>query len=305
MVRILLTGATGFLGSHLANALVKHNFKIGCLVRKSSDTSVLNEIADFCRIYRIDSTNKESIDYAIKDFQPEMVIHLASMILTEHQPNEVKPLILSNILFPSLLLESMAQYGVKLFLNTGTFWEFMDESEDYNPVCLYASTKKAFEDILTFYTKAKGLKVISLRLYDTYGYQDRRKKLLWWLKHSIDSEEPISFSPGKQQICLVFIDDIISAYLKGINYLLTKTTADIEHYPIATGEVHTLKGVAATYETVVGKTLNIAWGKRSYRDREVMYVAPDLKDTVLKLGWNATYTLADGMKKIIEAENIR
>jgi nucleoside-diphosphate-sugar epimerase len=219
MVRILLTGATGFLGSHLAKALSKHNFKIGCLVRKNSDTRALNEIADFCRIYRIDSTNKESLDSAIKDFQPKMVIHLASMILTEHQPNEVKPLILSNILFPSLLLESMAQHGVKLFLNTGTFWEFMDESEDYNPVCLYASTKKAFEDVLTFHTKAKGFKAITFRLYDMYGHQDKRKKLLWWLKQSIDSEEPIPFSPGEQQIDLVFIDDIISAYLKGIYYL--------------------------------------------------------------------------------------
>lgn len=302
MTRIMLTGATGFVGSNLAAALAKNgNFQLSLLVRKQSNKDSIKEISNRVKIYTIDGL-RETVDYAIHEFMPEIVIHLASMVRPEHQPDEIEGFISTNITFPSFLLESMSRHGVMLFLNTGTFWEYMNGSKEYNPVCLYAATKRSFEDILKFYSEAKGIKAITLTLYDNYGPNDRRKKLMWWLKQSINSEEPISFSPGEQQLDLVYIDDVISAYLKGINYLRNKSNFEIEHFPIATGEIHTLKEVASIYEQIVNKPLNIAWGKRPYRAREVMIVNPNLSKSRTKLGWIAQSSLAQGMRRMIEIE---
>lgn len=303
-MNILLTGATGFLGSRLLAQLSKMpEYQVGILVRDRSNIENIQDILVKTQdIFKVHS--KESIDHAIEKFKPEIVIHIASMIRAEHQPDEVEPLILSNILFPSLILESMRQHNIKYFINTGTFWEYLDSSRDYNPTSLYAATKKSFEDILKFYTEATDIKAITLQLYDTYGSHDPRKKLLWWLKYSIDAKEAIPFSAGEQQMDMVYIDDIINAYIKAINYVVKKQTKDIDTFPIATGEIHTLREVAQIFEKLVGEKLNIEWGKRPYRTREVMQVKPDLTNTNIKLNWRAQITLEQGLQKIIEMEKI-
>lgn len=301
-MKILLTGATGFLGSRLLEHLSRMpERQIGILVRDRSNIENIQDILVKTQdIFKIHS--KESIDHAVQKFKPDIVIHIASMIRAEHQPDEVEPLILSNILFPSLILESMRQHNIKYFINTGTFWENMNSSKEYDPTSLYAATKRSFEDILKFYTESTDIKAVTLQLYDTYGPHDPRKKLLWWLRHSIDNKGPIPFSAGEQQMDMVYIDDIINAYTKAIEYIIKKQTKDIDIFPIATGEIHTLREVAQIFETAIGKKLNIDWGKRPYRAREVMQVKPDLINTKVKLGWRAQVTLEQGFQKIIEIE---
>lgn len=303
-MKILLTGATGFLGSRLLEHLSKMpEHQVGILVRDRSNIENIQDILVKTQdIFKIHS--KESIDHAIDKFKPDIVIHIASMIRAEHQPDEVEPLVLSNILFPSLILESMRQHDVKYFINTGTFWEYLNSSSEYDPTSLYAATKRSFEDILRFYTEATDIRAVTLQLYDTYGPHDPRKKLLWWLRHSIDAQEAIPFSAGEQQMDMVYIDDIISAYTKAIEYIIKKQTKNIDIFPIATGEIHTLREVAQIFEMAIGKKLNIDWGKRPYRTREVMQVKPDLTNTKIKLGWQANITLEKGLEKIIEIDKI-
>ena len=163
----------------------------------------------------------------------------------------------------------MTLQGVTKLINTGTSWQHY-ENEDYNPVCLYAATKQAFEDMLKFYVEASELKVITLKLFDTYGPDDPRPKLFTLLRRVAEEQTELAMSPGEQLIDLVYIDDVIEGYLLAARRLMDNSVSGMEDYAISSGKQISLKELVAIYGRTIGKQLPIKWGGRSYRTREVM-----------------------------------
>ena len=121
------------------------------------------------------------------------------------------PLVDSNVLVGTQVAEAMLRAGCRGIVNTGTSWQ-RDARGAYDPVCLYAATKQAFEDVLTYYVSAEGFAATTLRLYDTYGPDDPRPKLVNALAGALRSGTPLSLSPGEQLLDLVHIDDVTAAF---------------------------------------------------------------------------------------------
>ena len=114
------------------------------------------------------------------------------------------------------------------------------------------------------------MKVIALKLFDTYGPNDPRPKLFRLLKTVSERQEPLAMSPGEQLIDLVYIDDVVKAYLIAAERLQAGLAYDHESYAVSSGRPISLKELVRTYEQVTGKKLPIQWGGRPYRPREVM-----------------------------------
>jgi len=262
----LVTGATGFIGSHLVCRLVQEGWQVHIVVRKES---AMPNFSEFSRItvHIHDGTTDVMIDI-VGSVKPDIVFHLASLFLSQHESKDVEPLILSNVLFGSQLLEAMRINGVNQIINTGTSWQHYN-NQNYNPVCLYAATKQAFEDILAYYTEATSIKAISLHLYDTYGPNDPRPKLFYLLDKTAKSQEVLAMSPGEQLIDLVYIDDVIDAYHCAINELPV-LIKNHQVYAVSSGNPLPLRKLVSIYEKIYGVNLPIDWGKREYRPREVM-----------------------------------
>src|SRR5439155_8470421 len=140
-------------------------------------------------------------------------VHLASYFVAEHRLQDVAPLIASNLLFATQLADAVTAAGIGRFVNTGTAWQHYQDAE-YDPVCLYAATKQAFDDILRFYRERCGLRVVTLELCDTYGLGDRRKKLMSLLIERIKDRQPLAMSAGEQRISLVYISDVVEAFIR-------------------------------------------------------------------------------------------
>ncbi len=227
--------------------------------------------------------------------KPDVVFHLASLFLSQHTAKDIELLIQSNVLFGNQLLEAMVVNKVNCIINTGTSWQHYN-NEDYNPVCLYAATKQAFEDILTYYTEATPIKAVTLQLFDTYGLDDPRPKLFRLLAKTAKTGEVLAMSPGDQQIDLVYIDDVINAYLCAKETVDTLTEGH-QLYAVSSGKPLPLREVVALYEKVLGMKLNIAWGQRSYRPREVL-VTWDRGRPIA--GWKPQVSLADGIQRILQ-----
>lgn len=266
--RALVTGATGFVGSNLVRGLINKDWNVDVIVRSSSNLDVLDAVKNNLTIHSFDGGMEQMQEIVLKA-SPDMVFHLASMVLGEHKSSQIEGLISSNITFGSQLLEAMMINGISKFINTGTYWEHY-ENKQYSPVNLYAATKHAFQTILQYYVEAKGIEVVTLKLFDLYGPNDPRPKLLNLLMRIAETGEPLAMSLGEQKIDLVHIDDVVRAYEVAAMRLVNGKVEGHEVYGVGTFSPVTLKEIVTLLELKTKKKLNIDWGGRPYRSREVM-----------------------------------
>jgi len=294
----LVTGATGFVGSYLAKRLVSEGWDVHIIARLNSSLNIISDVIDKLTIHRHDGTTDRMLNI-LNEVKPKIVFHLASLFLAEHQPKDIEPLIKSNILFGTQLLEAMVRNRIYNMVNTGTSWQHYN-NEDYNPVCLYAAAKQAFEDIMRFYVEVTPLRAITLKLFDTYGPDDPRPKLFNLLKKVAEEQKPLSMSPGEQLIDIVYIDDVVDAFMIAAQRLLNNMVEKNEEYAVSSGKPIKLRELVEIYEKLIGKKLAIEWGGRPYRPREVM--VPWNKGKLLP-GWSVKVGLEEGIKRIVACSN--
>jgi nucleoside-diphosphate-sugar epimerase len=139
--RALITGATGFIGSHLARRLDASGWEVDAVLRSDSGAERLPHAA---RVHRHDGTT-EGMVALVAAAQPDVVFHLASLFIAEHKTADVTRLIESNLLLGTQLAEAMRVHARTRLVNTGTVWQHYDDRE-YSPSSLYAATKQAFVD---------------------------------------------------------------------------------------------------------------------------------------------------------------
>jgi nucleoside-diphosphate-sugar epimerase len=291
--RALVTGATGFVGSHLSRALIRESWEVHAVVRQESKLEPLKDITDTVKVHSHDG-NAARLAEIIEDSRPDVVFHLASQFIVEHKPEEVENLITSNILLGTYLAEAMSVQGVRYLVNTGTSWQHF-ENRDYDPVNLYAATKQAFEAILSFYVNGRGLRIITLKLFDTYGPNDPRPKIFTLLSKMMTRREPLAMSPGDQLLDLTYIDDVVDAYLGAANRLLAGRVSGHEQYAVSSGRTVSLRELVAIFQRETMSILPVQWGGRPYRQREVM--VPWDRGAPLP-GWQPRVSLAEGLKKL-------
>jgi nucleoside-diphosphate-sugar epimerase len=290
--KALVTGATGFIGSHLVKRLIEDNWDVHIIIRKGSNLHLLKSVLSRLTVHYFDGKTQRLISI-IKHSKPNVVFHLASLFKAQHEAKDVGPLIQSNLLFATQLVEAMVENKVFAFVNTGTSWQHY-KNESYDPVCLYAATKQAFETILKYYTEAYPLKVITLKLFDTYGPGDNRPKLFSLFHNAIKNKNSLLMSPGDQLIDIVFVSDVVDAFLLAANRILRHNIKS-EDYAVSSGKPITLQTLVRLYEHVTGIKIPIKWGARPYRFREVM--KPWNIGRTLP-GWRPKIKLIDGIKRI-------
>lgn len=295
-MKVLLTGATGFIGSQLTQRLITERHQVAIVVRPESRLEILQAVLPQLQVHVYDGSYA-SLVQALGLAKPELVIHLASLFISQHNEEDVSRLIESNLKFPTQLLEAMSQLGIYQLINTGTAWQHY-QNQAYKPVNLYAATKQAFETLLTYYVEAQAFKVITLKLFDTYGPGDTRLKLLPLLKRAANTGDTLEMSPGEQMVDLVHVDDVIDCFIAAGVRLLKGDVNSSESYAVCSGAQLSVKDLVGTIAQMAGKRLNVKWGARQYRHREVMQ--PWTSGCTLP-GWSPRISLAAGLREFIES----
>ena len=290
--KVLVTGATGFIGSCLCQRLLKESCDVHIVVRPNSNLAILDTIIDSVRVH-IHDGSVMGMDRIVADVSPVVVIHLASLFITQHKPEDVERLIQSNILFGNQLLEAISRQGVPYLINTGTSWQNY-QNNPYDPVNLYAASKQAFESIIQYYVAACGLSVITLRLFDTYGSGDTRPKLLNLLSRSNPGEK-IGLSPGDQLLDILHVDDVVNAYIVAAKRFFRNPERRMETFDVRSNLNISLKDLVFMLEKVLRRQLLVEFGKRPYRKREVM-VPPNYWPVLP--GWKPKIAIEDGINRV-------
>lgn len=290
--KALITGGTGFIGSHLAKRLVRERWEVYTIVRPDFDKDLVKKLP--AEVIQCNFDGKlASLKNIMKDVKPDIVFHLAALVIADqHRPEEFEPLIQSNFLFGCQMLEAMLFAGVGNIINTGSFFQHYS-GRGYDPVNLYAATKQAFEDVLKYYVEVRSFRAITLKLFDVYGPEDTRKKIFNFLEEASKTGKTLLMSPGRQKLDLVYIDDVIDAYLHAVKLLGSSKHCKEEFgYAVSSGVRMELKQVVKLYEKILQKSISVKWGGRPYRAREVNvpWVGRPLP------GWKAKVKLNDGLQ---------
>ncbi len=293
-MKIFITGATGFIGKHLVKRLVGEGHQITINLFGEEQSPFGEKVLT----YKIDEVNiQKDIEYLTqKSF--DGIIHLASLYLTIHKPEDAVRLIDSNVRFSTHLLECASSAKVKWFINTGTFWQHY-QNADYSPVNLYAAAKQAFEAIAKYYVETNQIFFCTLKLSDTYGPNDTRPKIFNLWDKIAKTGEPLDMSPGEQLIDISYIDDIIDAYVLLTHYLNSSYSEIINGsvFAVKANQRFTLRELASIFEASTGHKLNINWAAKPYRKREVM--VPWEKGEVIP-GWKPEINIEKGIKQIFK-----
>ncbi|UWR74818.1 NAD(P)-dependent oxidoreductase [Phaeobacter inhibens] len=289
--RVLLTGATGFLGGKLLERLCRINAVTGCLMRNNRN------IALCVGAERLETTGcaADTIE-TICQFRPDVMIHCAGLVQTTHGPDDIDTMLQSNVQLAAALFEAGRQLGELRIVNLGTYLEYSSDGK-IAPTSLYAASKRAVTELLNYYTHAVPTRAISIKPSVIYGAGDPRPRLLPSLAKAIANGQTLCLSEGLQKLDLIHIDDVVEALIQASVHLLSsESKTGHQEYFAVSGNRLSIRELAQKLEQIVGREADLHWGAHSYRPEEVM--EPFSGGTPLP-GWSPAVPLELGLAELV------
>lgn len=292
-MNILLTGATGFLGSHILEMLLAcKGGKVTVLKRSSSSLERIQQHVSKSglEMYDVDRTSLHEI---FSSRQIDTIIHVA----TEYgrgEPSCIKT-IDTNLVFPVQLIEEGLKHGLKTFINTDSY--FNKENLSYSHLINYSLSKKVFLQWLHHFSKR--LKVCNLVLEHIYGEGDSHAKFVPMLIDAIaiNPQEKLALTHGHQKRDFVYVSDVVSAY-KIVEDFAAKNSFRFKNFEVGTGVSTSIREFAATIKEVSGSSTKLDFGALPYRDDEIMNSFADPIE-LTNIGWRPAFTLKEGLSRTV------
>jgi len=294
----LVTGGTGFIGSHLVNRLVKMGEEVNVIAHSEKN---------FWRLENINKINIEIID--IKDFDklnkfilklnPDIIVHLAAYVNAERDLNGIDMAINNNFNGTLNLLKTLNNIDYDLFINTGTCEEYGDgeaafqESQREHPVSPYSLSKTCSTYLCELFSRIYNKPIITVRPFLTYGPKQTSKMLIPELIRRGINGEKMELTEGEQSRDFIYIDDLIDALIVLINKY--DKFNDYEIINIGTGKQILIKEVVNIIEGFFPKN-KFKLGELPYRKGETMEFYSDNKK-IRKLGWKPSLEIETGLNK--------
>lgn len=297
---ILLTGATGFIGSYLLEDLLQKGYKVVITKRSSSDTWRINHLLDKIRSYDVDKIKIEKI---FEENKIDCTIHLATHYKKVHSEDDVEKFIDAGIRFPALILQQMVKHNVRFFINTGTFTEYeicpepIRENAKKRAHNLYSAFKIAFSDILEYYSNEFGIKAIDLKLFSPYGPKDNEKLFVYIVK-SFAGGKRFEVTKGEQKWDWTYVNDIVDAYIKSLRYIEIMKNR-YEAFNIGADNVHSIREIISLLEGISGKK-ELAMFTKEYPKNDIFLVNCNNSKARKHLGWAPRTDLNTGLKEMYE-----
>ncbi len=278
MKRILITGISGFLGSHLAKKL-KDSYKIIGVKRKNSNLWRINQCSN------INIIDIDDIKYINDDI--DFIIHTATNY--GRNDNLISEVIDSNLMLGIKILEFAAKNKIKAFINTNTLQNPLS-----SPYCL---SKNQFQSYFKYF---KNIKIIDVYIEHMYGPFDDKNKFIYYLIEQMILNKDIELSKGEQLRDFIYIDDVVSAFeviLNNINSFDTYT-----HCELGSGKQTSLKDFIQLTLSIFNQQSHtkskLLFGKRKYNDFENMNIKADIS-ILQKLGFTPKIDHFTGITKTI------
>lgn len=318
MKRVLITGATGFVGANLARRLLEEGYEVHALVRESFNPWRIEEIASQLAIESVDMRDFEATSKYIDRVKPEWIFHLAAHGAYSWQ-NNVGEIVATNYLSLVNLLQACLHAGFESFINTGSSSEYglkdhaPEESEAIEPNSYYAVTKASATLFCRFVAQHHRVNVPTLRLYSVYGpYEDPKRFIPNIVARGLEGKWPVLVDPDTARD-YIYVSDVCDAYLAAAARLVVADRAASSErasserapdpgaiYNIGTGEQTTIRQVVEVAGELMPISETPEWGSMAARQWDTSIWVSNIEKSKRELAWQPRITLKQGLSQTIE-----
>jgi len=295
-MKILLTGATGFLGSHIAENLLAYNFE---LILTKRENSSLSNCQSFISNVKWVDTDSDSWIESVIEFNPTIIIHAAWNGVSSSSRDDWKNQ-LSNIDFMYSLLKIAESCKINKFISLGSQAEYGQIegkiTEDYpvNPTSSYGAVKLATLELLKSFCTDKNIDWYWLRVFSVFGERENERWLIpSMIKKMLSESTEMDFTLGEQKYAYLYVADFSAAIKKVV---LNKAPSGI--YNLSADNALCLKDVLIMIRDMVKPSFILNFGTLPYRPNQSMLIEGDASK------FNQTFGTIDASDFSIKLEQV-
>jgi len=299
MKRVLITGATGFVGANLARRLLADGHEVHALLRPEHNSWRIDSIRHELRLHILDLADSDAVKQVVNAIRPEWGFHLAVSGAYSWQTN-VHEMVRTNITSTINLVDACLDAGCELFVNTGSSSEYgykdhaPDETEAVEPNSSYAVTKVTATHYCRYLAQLRNARIIMLRLYSVYGpFEEPNRLMPTLITYGLRGELPPLVNPDIARD-YIYVDDVIDAYL------LAERGEPGAVYNVGTGRQTPLREAVATAREVIGISAQPEWGTMADRLWDTTIWLANNQRIKAALGWQPRHSFAEGFREMVD-----
>ncbi len=304
-VPVLVTGAAGFIGSHLARLLADAGAEVFALV---SEVSALYppRLADLkgrINLEAADLTDGPALERVVRRIRPRYVFHLGAFTHVGRSFDRVGECTATNVEGTRNLLEALARHPPLRLVYASTSEVYGDvevpfrEDGPVNPVSPYAVSKYAGERLTLIYIDAYGVPAVAIRPFNAYGPMQSPDRIIPETITRALRGLPVEITEGVQTREFNYVTDIASAFVMAA---LAEDSVVGEVINVGCGEERSMRDVAATILEHLGNPVELRVGALPYRPKEIWRMYCDNSKARRLLGWSPTVNFEEGLARTIE-----
>lgn len=304
--KVFLTGATGFIGSHLLKRLIREECDVHISIRQESELWRIEGVIDKCNCHIIDLTDFYHVKRTIDEIKPKIIYHLAAYGV-DYRQNNLYQAVNTNINASINLFESFNENNGLRFIYTGTCLEYgpkegsISEDDLSNPISLYGITKSSAVNLLSLMSRQTSRSLIVLRPFGIFGEYEGLHKFFPQLIHKLNNGDKVFLTRGEQIRDYLYIDDLIDAFIKSVNSPLINAS---EVFNIGSGNGISIRDIAlmVARKMEVNESL-LQFGTLPYRSDELMYSVADVIKAKRFFHWEPETPLEEGIENMVRGIN--
>lgn len=302
--RILVTGGSGFIGSHLVHRLLAANAEVGVTVRYGNimKNERLRDCWDDIRVIEADLRNRGALSFGVSEFRPEIVLHLAAYNHVGQSFLQVEECFDVNAKGTANLLDVCAEAEKFVYMSTSEVYGHQTEvpfreTMCPEPISPYAITKYAGELYCRMKQRIGGeTSVIILRPFNTFGPYQSAKAVIPELIVNCLRGDPIRTTGGEQTREFNYVDNIIDGLILAAEY-----NGQLDGVMnLACGEEVSIHDLVERIARLTGTNSKVEIGSLPYRPTEIWRMFADSTRARKVLGWEPKVGLDEGLKRTVE-----
>lgn len=303
MKRILITGATGFVGANLARLALKVGHRVHLLVRKEHRPWRIDEIRNDVGLHISDMFDREVLAGIFRSVKPDWIFHLAAHGAYSYQ-RDTEAIFKTNLQGTINLFEAARTVGFEAFVNTGSSSEYglkdhaPAEDEPLEPNSHYAVSKAAATMFCRYRARLEELYVPTLRLYSVYGpFEEPTRLMPALIVNGLSGDIPPLVSP-KTGRDFIYVEDVCNIYLKVAEHTPEGDFGPV--YNVGTGIQSTIGDAVDIVRSILDIKEEPDWGSMDQRDWDTNVWVSNPDKIKRELHWKPRYDLRQGMSEFIE-----